>query len=256
MEKGRIVKALSGFYYVKNERDHALYACRGRGLFRNKNISPLVGDFVAFDITNEREGYITDLFPRTNEFIRPPIANVDKAVIVSTITEPAFSAQLLDRFLVIVEAKQIKPLLVFTKKDLANEDDLATIGEYERMYQEIGYDVVYFSLLEETIPETLLQFLIEGVTVFMGQSGVGKSTILNTINPKFSIETAEISKSLGRGRHTTRHVELHEVNGGLVADTPGFSSIDFADIEAEQLGDYFIDIKRHAPFCKFRRCMH
>lgn len=254
MAKGRIVKALSGFYYVQTE-DDTLYACKGRGVFRNKKITPLVGDLVTFDIISEDEGYITTVSERKNELVRPPIVNVDKALIVSSITEPKFSAQLLDRFLVVVESKGIEPMLVLSKKDLATEKEIETIERYKAQYEKIGYKVVYFSL-EEPVDSTLLQFLKEDITVIMGQTGVGKSTILNAIEPSFQIETGEISKSLGRGRHTTRHVELHEINGGLVADTPGFSSIDFAHIEAEQLGDYFIDIKEQAKYCRFRSCLH
>lgn len=255
LAKGRIVKALSGFYYVKDDEEEKVYSCKGRGLFRNKNITPLVGDFVMFDKINEKEGYLTDVLPRKNEFVRPPVANVTKALLVTLIVEPDFSAQLLDRFIVIVESKQITPMIVLTKKDLAADEDIENVETYRRQYEAIGYPVVYFSLNEE-VPEKLYQFLKEGVTVVMGQSGVGKSTILNKIDPSFNIETSPISKSLGRGRHTTRHVELHEVNGGLVADTPGFSSIEFTDIEAESLGDYFIEIRKHAPHCKFRSCKH
>lgn len=253
--KGRIIKALSGFYYVKDDDDNNVYSCKGRGLFRNKNISPLVGDFVTFDKINDEQGYITDILPRKNEFVRPPVANVAKALLVSSIVEPAFSAQLLDRFLVIVESKGIKPMIVLTKKDLAKEEELQKVARYKQQYEQIGYPVVYFSLDEE-VPEKLYQFLKEDVTVIMGQSGVGKSTILNNIEPSFNIETGPISKSLGRGRHTTRHVELHEINGGLVADTPGFSSIELTEIEADELSDCFIDLKEYAPYCKFRSCKH
>ncbi|HZW67398.1 MAG TPA: ribosome small subunit-dependent GTPase A [Pseudogracilibacillus sp.] len=255
MTKGRIVKALSGFYYVQSE-DGKIYACKGRGLFRNKQISPLVGDFVRFDKTNNEEGYIKEIAERKNELVRPPIVNVSKALIVSSITEPKFSAQLLDRFLVIVESKGIKPMIALTKKDLASEAELDLVAQYKAQYERIGYELVYFSLTETEVNERLLDFLKDDVTVIMGQSGVGKSTILNKINPQFNIETGEISQSLGRGRHTTRHVELHQVNGGLVADTPGFSSIDFDHIEADSLGNYFIDIKKQASYCKFRSCQH
>lgn len=253
--KGRIIKALSGFYYVRDDDDQKIYSCKGRGLFRNKNISPLVGDFVTYDKINETQGYITDILPRKNEFVRPPVANVSKALLVSSIVEPSFSSQLLDRFLVIVESKNIKPMIVLTKKDLASKSVLNSIENYKRQYEKIGYPVVYFSL-DDHVPEELYQFIKEDVTVVMGQSGVGKSTILNRIDPSFNIETSPISKSLGRGRHTTRHVELHEVNGGLVADTPGFSSIELNEIEADELSDCFIDIKKHSPYCKFRSCKH
>lgn len=256
LKKGRIIKALSGFYYVKAFDDLKTYACRGRGLFRNKNISPLVGDIVSFETTADKEGYLKEIFERKNELIRPPIANVTKALVVSSITEPKFSSQLLNRFLVIVESKGINPMIVLTKKDLASERDLEIVRQYKEQYEKIGYPVIYFSLSEGTVSSRLYDFLKADVTVIMGQSGVGKSTILNTIDSSFAIETGEISKSLGRGRHTTRHVELHEINGGLVADTPGFSSIEFSDIEAEQLADCFIDIKEYAQSCKFRSCMH
>jgi ribosome biogenesis GTPase len=255
LANGRIIKALSGFYYVKEEKDEKIYSCKGRGLFRNLNISPLVGDFVTFDKINDEEGYITNILPRKNEFVRPPIANVTKALLVSSIVEPTFSAQLLNRFLVIIESKGIKPMIVLTKKDLALDKEIERVARYKNQYEQIGYPVVYFSL-EEEIPEKLLQFIKYDVTVIMGQSGVGKSTILNKIEPSFNIETSPISKSLGRGRHTTRHVELHEINGGLVADTPGFSSLELTEIEADELADCFIDIKKHSPHCKFRSCKH
>lgn len=255
MEQGRIIKALSGFYYVKSE-EGTIYACKGRGLFRNKKITPLVGDFVSFERTSDDEGYIKEIAERTNELVRPPIVNVNKAVIVSSITEPKFSAQLLDRFLVVVESKGIKPMIVLTKKDLANEEELKEVAYYKKMYEKIGYTLVYFSLQEDEVDASLYNFLKEDVTVMMGQTGVGKSTILNTLDPSFGIKTGSISKSLGRGKHTTRHVELHEVNGGLVADTPGFSSIDFAHVEADSLDRYFIDIKEYANYCKFRTCHH
>lgn len=255
MAKGRIVKALSGFYYVKTDEGN-LYACKGRGLFRNKKISPLVGDFVTFDRTNPKEGYIKEIAPRKNELVRPPIVNVSKALVVSSIVQPKFSSQLLNRFLVVVESKGIKPMIALTKKDLATERKLAKVDEYKQLYEHIGYEVVYFSIEDEQVDDKLLGFLKEDVTVVMGQTGVGKSTILNAIDSDFQIKTGEISKSLGRGKHTTRHVELHEVNGGLVADTPGFSSIDFDHIEADDLSNCFIDIKQQAASCKFRRCRH
>ncbi len=254
MAKGRIVKALSGFYYVKTE-DQRLYACKGRGVFRNKKITPLVGDLVTFDIISEDEGYIKEIAERKNELRRPPIVNIDKALIVSSITEPTFSPQLLDRFLVIVESKQIEAMIVFTKKDLASKEEMESIESYKERYEKLGYKVAYFSL-EETVDDRLLDFLKHDITVIMGQTGVGKSTLLNTIEPSFQIKTGEISKSLGRGRHTTRHVELHQINGGLVADTPGFSSIDFEHIEANELGSYFVEIKEQAQYCRFRSCLH
>lgn len=254
MKEGRIIKALSGFYYIY--ADGTTYACRGRGLFRNKNITPLVGDIAKFQMTSDTEGYIIDILERINELVRPPIANVSQALLVHSIVQPKFSAQLLDRFLVIVEAKQIKPMIVLTKKDLASEKQLEKVKKYEVAYKKLGYPVTYFSLDEETVAPEIIQFLRDEVTVLMGQSGVGKSTLLNAMDPSLAIKTAEISRSLGRGRHTTRHVELHRVYGGLVADTPGFSSLELGDIAAQDLRDYFVEIKAYGKYCNFRSCLH
>lgn len=254
MKDGRIVKALSGFYYVQSD-DH-IYACKGRGVFRKQKVTPLVGDFVTFTVTNDMEGYITNVKQRKNELVRPPIVNVTQAVIVMSATNPTFSPLLLDRFLTLVESKQIRPMIIITKRDLLNENEETEVNEYIVCYNEIGYPVHFVSLMNNNDLTPVIQFFKDEVTVLMGQSGVGKSTLLNAINPNFNIETQEISTSLGRGRHTTRHVELWSVHGGLVADTPGFSSLDFDHIEAEQLSNYFIEMKRVSHLCKFRRCLH
>lgn len=254
MPEGRIIKAVSGFYYVKS--DDKVYACKGRGLFRNQNITPLVGDYVTFDKTNDDEGYITEIKPRKNELVRPPIANITQAVVVSSANHPTFSPLLLDRFLVILELKKIKPLILITKKDLATAKQLKKIEKYKSDYEKLGYDVHFLSLTEEADIETIIPFFEGETTVLMGQSGVGKSTLLNVINPEFNIKTGEVSLTLGRGRHTTRHVELLQVNNGLVADTPGFSSIDFIDIEAEELSRGFIELRKFGENCKFRSCLH
>lgn len=255
MAEGRIIKALSGFYYVKSA--DKVYACKGRGVFRNQNITPLVGDFVLFDHTDEGEGYVQEIKPRKNELIRPPISNITQAIIVNAVCQPTFSPLLLDRFLVKVEAKQIKPLIIVTKKDLATEAELPVMNEYMKDYAALGYSI-YFVALDEARDElnVIKDHFKNEVTVLMGQSGVGKSTLLNVISPNLRIETGEISKSLGRGKHTTRHVELIEVNEGLVADTPGFSALEFATIEQEQLSDYFVEMKAIKHTCKFRSCVH
>ncbi|MEJ8777825.1 ribosome small subunit-dependent GTPase A [Pseudogracilibacillus sp. ICA-222130] len=254
MKEGRIVKALSGFYYVQTE--NALYACKGRGVFRNKKITPLVGDYVWFKESGDLEGYITTIEERKNEFVRPPIANITQAVIVNAITAPSFNPYLLDRFLVITELKGIKPCIVMTKKDLATEKELMKMDAYKADYEQLGYDVFIVSLQKDDEIAFLKTLLKNEITVLMGQSGAGKSTLLNTINPSLSIETGEISMSLGRGKHTTRHVELHDVGEGLVADTPGFSSIDFDDMDHEQLMHGFVEISEISSYCKFRSCLH
>lgn len=254
MKEGRIIKALSGFYYV--QADERVYSCKGRGVFRKQKVTPLVGDFVTFSVTNDEEGYITEVKERRNEFFRPPIANVSQAVIVISATYPTFSPLLLDRFLTLVESKRIRPMIVVTKRDLLDDEEERKVKEYIDYYETIGYPVLFVSLHNESDLTQVIQFFKDEVTVLMGQSGVGKSTLLNAINPDFNIETQEISASLGRGRHTTRHVELWPVHGGLVADTPGFSSLDFDHLEAHELSDCFIEMKELSAQCKFRRCLH
>lgn len=254
MREGKIIKALSGFYYVKS--DGEIYACKGRGVFRKRNINPLVGDYVTFDITNEGEGYVTEIKPRMNELMRPPIANVDQALIVSSATMPEFSSLLLDRFLVLIESKHIKPIIFITKIDVTTAQEREAIEKYQLDYREIGYTVEFVNAEKGRDLIELSHYFSDKVTVIAGQSGVGKSSILNAINPSLLIETDEISMSLGRGKHTTRHVELVEVDDGLVADTPGFSALDFTEIEAEELADCFPEMRTRKDSCKFRGCMH
>ncbi|GIO26105.1 ribosome small subunit-dependent GTPase A [Ornithinibacillus bavariensis] len=254
MPEGRIIKALSGFYYVQS--DEGIFQCKGRGVFRKKNITPLVGDFVSFDIREESEGYITEIEPRTNELIRPPIANITQAFIVSSAVMPDFSTTLLDRFLVHIEAKGIKPIIFITKIDLLTEKQLKMIEAYKKDYENIGYQVELFSSKEPQTVENVTKYLSNHVTVIAGQSGVGKSSLINSLRPDLLLQTADISKSLGRGKHTTRHVELIEIYRGLVADTPGFSALDFEHIEAIELSDCFPEIRELHDQCKFRGCLH
>src|SRR5690606_19066719 len=233
MAEGKIIKALSGFYYVKS--NDTIFQCRGRGVFRKNNITPLVGDNVVFTAENDREGYIMEIKERENELVRPPIANVDQAILIFSAKDPEFSPPLLDRLLVIIESYQVKPIIVITKVDLANSDELLNIKQYAKAYEEIGYDVLLTSSNTDISLEDIYPLLENKITVFAGQSGVGKSSLLNALQPELNLETKAISKHLGRGKHTTRHVELLEIGNGLVADTPGFSSLDFSNIEAEEL---------------------
>lgn len=250
--KGQIRKALSGFYYVLSEEDGVLYQTRGRGQFRVKKQTPLVGDFVSFDSGNTQEGVLLELFPRKNELVRPPIANVDVALVVASAVEPQFSPQLIDRFLITLEKLDIEPILYVSKCDLqSNMDEVETWVSY---YRSIGYTVVLSS--QKDCLKQLKNLLVGKLTVLMGQSGAGKSTLLNTLWPHLKLQTAEISTHLGRGKHTTRHVEIHEEDGCLVADTPGFSAIDFFDIEAEELSHYFVDFTPLSKMCQYRGCVH
>ncbi|WP_249869828.1 ribosome small subunit-dependent GTPase A [Oceanobacillus saliphilus] len=254
MAEGRIVKALSGFYYVQS--GDKIYSCKGRGVFRNRKITPLVGDFVQFEESNPGEGYIMEIEKRTNELVRPPIANINQAIIVSSAVSPDFSTLLLNRFLVLIESKDIEPLIFITKIDLISDEKREEMENYRQLFEKIGYSVELLSSKQpDNIPE-LEHYFAGKVSVFAGQSGVGKSSLLNVLKPSLLLKTAEISKSLGRGKHTTRHVELMEINGGLVADTPGFSILEFSEIEAEELTDCFPEMRAIKENCKFRGCMH
>lgn len=246
--EGQIRKALSGFYYVSS--GGKIYQTRARGNFRKKKLTPLVGDEVVFSSEENSEGYILELLPRKNDLVRPPVANVDQGVVVTSLVEPNFSYNLLDRFLVTLENKGIYPVIYLSKTDLVADQTL--VNEIRTVYEPLGYPVID----GEQDKQRLTDLFAEKLTVFMGQSGAGKSTLLNDVSPELNLETGEISDALGRGRHTTRHVELLELFGGLVADTPGFSSIEFLEISADELPKEFPEFLAAAPECRFRECHH
>ncbi|MGF2615604.1 ribosome small subunit-dependent GTPase A [Rossellomorea vietnamensis] len=254
MPEGKIIKALSGFYYVMS--DDKVTQCRGRGIFRKNKVTPLVGDHVSFQSDNDLEGYILEVFTRKNELVRPPIANVDQAILVFSAVEPDFSTALLDRFLVLIESKDIEPLICVTKMDLVKDEERGIIEEYVEKYRSFGYEVIVTSSKTEEGLSLLKPYLADKISVFAGQSGVGKSSLLNAIRPELELKTDDISSHLGRGKHTTRHVELIEVENGLVADTPGFSSLEFSEMELEELPVCFPEMAEIADNCKFRGCFH
>jgi ribosome biogenesis GTPase len=254
MAEGKIIKALSGFYYVLS--DGEIFQCRGRGVFRKHKITPLVGDEVVFQAENKTDGYIMEIRERKNELIRPPIANIDQAILVFSAVQPDFSPGLLDRFLVLIEAKDIRPLIVISKMDLTDDKTKPIVEKYASDYRNIGYEVIETSAVTKDGVDLLLPYLEGHTSVFAGQSGVGKSSLLNALRPDLQLKTNDISTHLGRGKHTTRHVELIEIGGGLVADTPGFSSLEFNEIEAEQLPLCFPEFRERAHECKFRGCTH
>ena len=254
MPTGQIRKALSGYYYVYDNNE--LIQCRGRGVFRNRGESPLVGDIVDYTVEGENDGTIMVIHERKNSLVRPPIANIDQAILVFSVKEPDFNTILLDRFLVVLESFHIEPIICLTKSDLLNEKETATIQEYVRDYEKIGYNVL-MTFKDDPLFDEKITPLLEGkTTVLAGQSGVGKSTLLNTILPSLNLKTGIISDALGRGKHTTRHVELIEVCGGLLADTPGFSSFEFDLMEKEELSSCFPEFVEIQDECKFRGCMH
>ena len=243
--QGIIIKALAGFYYV--ESDGQVYQTRARGNFRKKGQTPYVGDHVEFSADKDSEGYILKITERKNSLVRPPIVNIDQAVVIMSAKEPDFNANLLDRFLVLLEHKRIHPIIYISKLDLLEDEQ--SLDVYVQAYQAIGYEIVKTT-------EELLTLLTGKITVFMGQTGVGKSTLLNKIAPDLQLETGEISESLGRGRHTTRAVSFYNLNGGKIADTPGFSSLDYEVDKAEDLNTAFPEIAEMSRDCKFRTCTH
>ena len=244
----RIVRILSKDYTLLLE-DGTRVTAVAMGKLR-KNESPVVGDLVEAEVLHGTWG-IQKIYPRRNCLIRPACANVDQALIVMSVKDPDFSPALIDRLSVLITHAGITPLLCITKCDLGISKETAEqIAEYER-----GPMKVLRTAKDSLNPEVAEVFR-DRITVLTGQSGAGKSTLLNEINPEFRLETQEISKALGRGKHTTRHSELHEVAGGLVADTPGFSSMDFSHMQAEDLDDAVPDFAPYIGMCRFNDCVH
>ena len=242
--KGRIIKQISNKWTVSC--DKKLIDCSSIGKFRYKKVHPLVGDIVEFDLDNK---IITSIYPRRNELVRPPVSNVDQAIILTSCTEPSFSSNLLDKMLVVIEYNNIKPVICFTKYDLlVNTSEIDEIIDY---YKKIGYKVFINNELVN------IKSVLKGkVSVLTGQTGVGKSSLLNRLKDDLNLKTGEISKALGRGRHTTRHVELLEIEEGLVADTPGFSSLDFNGMNKKDIKDNFVEFYKNEDKCKYKDCMH
>ncbi|OIK15234.1 ribosome small subunit-dependent GTPase A [Bacillus sp. MUM 13] len=254
MPEGKIIKALSGFYYVLDGGN--VIQCRGRGVFRLNKVTPLVGDSVVYQAENPTDGYILEVKDRKNELVRPPIANIDQAILVFSAVEPDFSTALLDRFLALIEDNEVEPIICISKMDLLQESKVKEIEKYIADYIKTGYAVITTSSKTNEGIEKLQPYLQGKTSVFAGQSGVGKSSLLNAMKPELKLKTNDISSHLGRGKHTTRHVELIHVGSGLVADTPGFSSLDFLEMEAERLSYCFPEIYQTGERCKFRGCLH
>lgn len=249
---GIIIKGIGGFYYVE-AADGIIYECKARGVFRKEKITPLAGDKVEISVDENNKNSIDKIYERRNMFKRPPIANVDKLVIVSSVCDPRPNLLIIDRLSAVAVYKNVEPIIVFTKNDLQSAD------EYIEIYKNAGFKT--FAVSNETgegIGE--VKAVIEnGVCVFTGNSGVGKSSLINRMYPDFALETGEISKKLGRGRHTTRHVELLKINNGYIADTPGFSSLVFETndlIKKDELAFCFPDFSDYIDSCKFSTCAH
>lgn len=254
MIEGRIIKGIGGFYYVRTE--DKVYETRARGLFREEKITPLVGDKVLIRINPEDgSGYIEEIRPRKTELLRPPVANIDQVVIVMSLRSPDINLWLLDRFLVMAEHENLEIVIALSKTDLVDEKE---IGEVKTIYEKAKYNIIELSNIEEIGIKDIEDVLKNKITVFAGPSGVGKSTLLNSIDENLKLETGSVSKKTERGKHTTRHVELLELSEDTyVLDTPGFSSLDLTFIEEPtELSHYFREFLDENRPCKFRGCLH
>ena len=239
---GIIVRQKSNLYTVKC--DNKIFECRARGKFRHDNITPLVGDRCKLDTEDK---YILDIYPRKNKLDRPPIANVDVALIMTSVKEPNLSLNLLDRQLVCVLSENIKPIIVLSKMDLLSSSEKKNIKKIFKYYESIGIAVLRNNKLSK------LKRLLKGKTVVLtGQTGAGKSTLINKLDKRLNLETNEISKALGRGVHTTRHTEIYNISNIYIADTPGFSSLDL-NTPKDKLKDLYPEFKVK---CEFDNCNH
>ena len=254
MIEGRIIKGIGGFYYIETEK--GLYECRARGIFRKNKITPLVGDFVKISVVDEdnKKGVVEEIQERKTELVRPPIANVNKALIVFAVKNPTPHLSLLDRFIVLAERENLEIVIILTKIDL---DDDNTFEKIKNIYEPCGYKVIGVSNLENKNIDKVKEELKDNTVVFAGPSGVGKSSLLNQIDSNFQLKTGDVSDKIKRGKHTTRHAELLKLEcGGMVADTPGFSSLTLDDIDESELKEYFIEFDKYDE-CRFgSRCIH
>ncbi len=254
MEKGRIIKAISGFFYVQS--GEKIFSCKGRGILKMNDQTPLVGDLVFFSISNEerQEGMLEKLISRSSELVRPPVANVDQLLIVFSYKQPTPNYVLLDRILVTAESQQLQSIICFNKMDLLTNEIDSSLME---SYREMGYLVVKTSTITGEGLDSLKRALKGRTTALAGSSGVGKSTLINSMFPQFSLETGAISKKIQRGKHTTRHSELHRIDSETwLMDTPGFSTLTITGLDDSELRDYFKDFATAQLSCRFKTCLH
>ena len=252
IRNGRIIKGIGGFYYVETEEQ--LYSCKARGVFRKKGITPLAGDLVEIRLGEDGTGYVEEILPRKNFLTRPPVANIDQLIVVTSVCDPSPNTLLIDEAIAAAEDKEIEPVVVVSKTDLES-------GEWLRdIYEKAGIPFFAVSSVTDEGIEAVKSLLKGKVTAFTGNSGVGKSSQLNRIDPRLALETGEISQKLGRGRHTTRKVELLKLGDDTyVADTPGFSSISLEQcdlVRKENLQFCFREFEPYRNQCKFPSCSH
>ena len=244
--EGFIIKNISNDYVVKSGNE--TYLCKARGKFRNMKLVPLVGDLVLID---PDKLYILDIKKRKNYLIRPSVANVDQAIVVSSVKKPDLDTYLLDKLLTIISFNHIDPIICFTKLDLLSKNEREELDRYIEYYQRIGYKVV-----TNEDKNNFRDLFKDKITVLTGQSGAGKSSLLNLLDAKLDLRTDEISFALNRGKHTTRHTELYELLGGYVVDTPGFSQVDFHEMTNMDIRDNMKEMFTYLDDCKYRDCMH
>ena len=251
-QTGRLLKVIGGFYYV--EAADAIYECKARGVFRKQKESPLAGDLVRIGVREDGSGTILEIFPRKNELIRPPVSNLDQLLIVAATRDPSPSTLVIDKMIAAAVYKEIAPVLVITKSDL---DDT---GPLEEIYRRAGVRTIVFSAVTRQGLQELQECLSGKISAFTGNSGVGKSSLLNCVDSRLTLKTGDISKKLGRGRHTTRQVELFRLpQGGYVADTPGFSTVDlerYEIIRKDALASCFEEFLPYLGRCRFTSCSH
>ena len=251
--EGKVIKLLSGVYSV--DTSDGIYLCRAKGSFRKQGISPVPGDYVEVLVLPDHTGRIDKILPRRNYMIRPNVANVDALCYVSSFTQPTPFPFTIDKMLIIAKNQGIEPILVFNKIDLPDEDRVSELAD---LYSSLGYSVHRVSASNGEGIDGLRADLINKTVIFAGNTGVGKSSILNKLYPDLELPTGEISEKLGRGRHTTRHIELYPANGGLIGDTPGFGALELDGYELERcdLADYFPEFASYIDNCEFVNCMH
>lgn len=253
MLEGIIIKGIGGFYYVNTPK--GVYECRARGVFREENITPLIGDKVLIRLSEEdNTGYIEKVFERKSQLMRPSVANITQIIIVMSIKKPDINHWLLDRFLIMAEHEGLNIHICINKADLDDE----SINLTDKIYDKAGYQIIKTSTKTGEGILNLKKVLEDNITVFAGPSGVGKSSLLNAIKPKLNLKIGDVSRKTTRGKHTTRHVELIDLDShGYVVDSPGFSSLNLDFIESEtELGKYFREINEHSHGCRFVGCLH